>query len=434
MHHLEKQLAHLSKINGHLFLGSEDALTSKGFKREGITHVVSIIQSKIIVADSIKHLHIQLADSSKENIRCHFEQVLAFIDDAIAQGGKVLVHCEKGMSRSASFVIAWLMHDRHRQGLTVDYADILQELIKLRSVVSPNKGFVGQLMDYARELNTNFMSLGHDSLSLIISDLSPESWSSLGRTCRFFRHFVTEKMDKLWIAHLTETFKLSQDEIDFWQEHKLSFPVLFNLYKRLNAIPFPKKSMAFAVGFFGNKTTCTHFIKNAKDNSVLVNMLTGAIFGFKADLIKSYLGSLDQKSRQELLSYAVMADNVNVLKHLDNDSLNWHVVNLQGSNLLFIAAFYGSYNAFLYLHLTKGVDPAQKNQAGASLLEALCYSTRSELIAYVKELKLLDPNAPNHSGLTPWVLARTRKNTILLSAFEEWPALKTPQMLGATGV
>lgn len=68
MHHLEKQLSFLGEINKHLFLGSEDALTSKEFKRRGITHVVSILKSKVVVADSIKHLHIPLADSPKENI------------------------------------------------------------------------------------------------------------------------------------------------------------------------------------------------------------------------------------------------------------------------------------------------------------------------------------------------------------------------------
>lgn len=433
MHHLENLLSFLSEINKHLFLASEDALTRKEFKRKGITHVVSVIQSKVTVADSIKHLHIPLADSPKENIRCHFEKVLAFIDEAIAQGGKVLVHCEKGMSRSASFVIAWLMHDQHRQGLKVDYARILQDLIQIRSAVSPNKGFALQLMNYAEELNINLTSLDKDSLLNVMSYLSPKEWSALSFTSRFFKHFMAkDDMDKLWIAQLKQQFKLSEMEITFWRKQNVSFPVLFKLYERLKTIPLPV-NLAFAVGFFGCESLCKLFI-NTRGQSELEQVLAGAIVGFKSDLVQQHFESLNPAVCQKLVGYAVMADNVAVLEYFDRYPLNWHVLNSQGNNLLSIAAYYGSYNAFVYLHLTKGVDPTQHNNAGATPLEALCYSSNGQLIDYIKGLNCLDPDEPNHSGLTPRTIAAKRENTLLLSAFEQWPAPAEQLALGATGV
>ncbi|WP_220689789.1 dual specificity protein phosphatase family protein [Legionella taurinensis] len=425
-------MSFLSEINKHLFLASEDALTRKEFKRKGITHVVSVIQSKVVVADSIKHLHIPLADSPQENIRCHFEKVLAFIDEAIAQDGKVLVHCEKGMSRSASFVIAWLMHDQHRQGLKVDYARILQDLIQIRSAVSPNKGFALQLMNYAEELNINLTSLDKDSLLNVMSYLSPKEWSALSCTSRFFKHFMAkDDMDKLWIAQLKQQFKLSEMEITFWREKKLSFPALFKLYTRLKTIiPLPV-NLAFAVGFFGCESLCKLFI-NTQGKSELEQILAGAIVGFKSDLVQQHLGSLSPEVCQKLVNYAVMVDNVAVLGYFDGYPINWHIRNPQGNNLLFMAAFHGSYNAFVYLHLTKGVDPTQHNNTGATLLQTLCYSSNGQLIDYIKGLNCLDPDEPNYSGLTPRTIATKRKNTLLLSAFEQWPDPSDQQSLGVT--
>lgn len=52
----------------------------------------------------------------------------------------MLVHCAAGVSRSASFVIAYLMKKRDML-----YPDALRYVKERRKVISPNSGFKKQL-------------------------------------------------------------------------------------------------------------------------------------------------------------------------------------------------------------------------------------------------------------------------------------------------
>ena len=78
---------------------------------------------------------------AQTNIALHFDDVAEFIDEALADGGKVLVNCEMGMSRSSTCVLAYLML---RQKMTAGEA--LSKVRKHRHV-RPNPGFLAQLAE-----------------------------------------------------------------------------------------------------------------------------------------------------------------------------------------------------------------------------------------------------------------------------------------------
>ena len=71
----------------------------------------------------------------------HLPAAISFMDDAHSSGGKVLVHCVAGMSRSVSLVLAYLVQREPRMRL----AEALRLVKQKRTVVSPNPCFMEQL-------------------------------------------------------------------------------------------------------------------------------------------------------------------------------------------------------------------------------------------------------------------------------------------------
>jgi atypical dual specificity phosphatase len=96
----------------------------------------------------VKTKHIMADDSASYNIRYNFEEAFRFIDDATARGGRVLVHCAMGISRSATIVIAYLMY-KYRVPLATAYNFVKAR----RPEINPNPGFMNALQQYEYELS-----------------------------------------------------------------------------------------------------------------------------------------------------------------------------------------------------------------------------------------------------------------------------------------
>lgn len=145
----------------------------------GITHVLSITGADVKMRNThLKHLQIWLEDDSEADLSGSLELAFEFMLSAHTwmhsgahgmassasgeeQGGTrergegggarrtgaVLVHCEAGISRSAATVIAYLV--RYRD-FTLEEAFALVKA--RRSIVSPNHGFVQQLLSFETRL------------------------------------------------------------------------------------------------------------------------------------------------------------------------------------------------------------------------------------------------------------------------------------------
>jgi dual specificity phosphatase 10 len=73
-------------------------------------YVLNMTEQENGPIDGVQQLMCPLLDSDQANIAQYFQEAFEFIQRAIADRSTVLVHCERGVSRSATIVIAWLMH------------------------------------------------------------------------------------------------------------------------------------------------------------------------------------------------------------------------------------------------------------------------------------------------------------------------------------
>ena len=89
---------------------------------------------------------IAVNDCSTQNLKSHFDEAIEFIRHAKQTKSKVLVHCQAGISRSPTLVIAYLMKE---YGKTMD--DAYSMVRKKRPIIAPNLIFMSQLMDFETE-------------------------------------------------------------------------------------------------------------------------------------------------------------------------------------------------------------------------------------------------------------------------------------------
>nr|CAB3266684.1 serine/threonine/tyrosine-interacting protein-like [Phallusia mammillata] len=104
------------------------------------------MESRIIrpnFPDHFKYLIVEVADNPFENILIHFEQVIQFMQICIQNKGCVLVHGNAGMSRSAAFVVAFLM-----QQYEASFVDAYAHVKNKRFCVNLNLGFIHQLKEF----------------------------------------------------------------------------------------------------------------------------------------------------------------------------------------------------------------------------------------------------------------------------------------------
>ncbi|KAK8314710.1 hypothetical protein V6Z12_D01G189600 [Gossypium hirsutum] len=140
-----------SRIAEHIYLGSDAVAKNRELLRKnGITHVLNCVG--FVCPEYFKHdlvyKTLWLQDSPSEDITSILYDVFDYFEDVQEQGGKVLVHCCQGVSRSSSLVIAYLMW---REGQS--FEDAFQYVKAARGVTNPNTGFAFQLLQCQKRVH-----------------------------------------------------------------------------------------------------------------------------------------------------------------------------------------------------------------------------------------------------------------------------------------
>ncbi|KAJ7215315.1 protein-tyrosine phosphatase-like protein [Mycena haematopus] len=122
-------------LKDQIYLGNLWAAKSEEIKQTcRITHILSVCPE--LLPTGAKHLVIPVNDSEYDDLLIHLPDAGRFIEDALAQGGRVLIHCMMGVSRSTTV----LMKTR-----SLSAAAAISFIKQRRPQVQPNYGFLRQL-------------------------------------------------------------------------------------------------------------------------------------------------------------------------------------------------------------------------------------------------------------------------------------------------
>ncbi|KAF7422898.1 hypothetical protein PC9H_011062 [Pleurotus ostreatus] len=115
----------------------------------GITHIVCIRDAKEAFSvrprfpQQFTYMTLDVEDNEEQNLIRLFPAAKKFIDDAISRNGRVLVHCNGGISLSPAFVVMFVM-----QYYNMSWEDALHTVQNRRYCISPNGGFLTQIKEY----------------------------------------------------------------------------------------------------------------------------------------------------------------------------------------------------------------------------------------------------------------------------------------------
>lgn len=139
-----------TRVLDHLYIGSQaDSLDADVMTRFGITHVLNVSvacpQSQHVPEGNF--LRIPVNDGYTDKLLPHFQRAFNFLEKVRESSGRCLVHCLAGISRSPTLSIAYIM--KH---WTMSQDEAYRFVKQRRQHISPNFNFLGQLLEFERQL------------------------------------------------------------------------------------------------------------------------------------------------------------------------------------------------------------------------------------------------------------------------------------------
>ncbi|XP_028324671.1 dual specificity protein phosphatase 13-like isoform X1 [Gouania willdenowi] len=154
LHSAPKSCRHGDEVWANLFLGDMFLSHDKfGLYQLGITHVLNASHGKLcckgnedFYGTTVKYYGVAANDLPTFDLSPFFYPAAEFIHHALTSGGRILVHCAVGVSRSAALVLAYLMIYHHLS--LVSSVRCVQQ----KRWICPNRGFLRQLIGLDKKL------------------------------------------------------------------------------------------------------------------------------------------------------------------------------------------------------------------------------------------------------------------------------------------
>lgn len=143
----------MDRITDKIFLGDINGCSNLyQLRKNKITHILTMAAGiRPLYKKEFKYKVVNIMDLPTQNILIYLEKAIEFINKAVSNGGRVLVHCFAGISRSASTVIAYFMATRK-----MSFMEAFNYVKKRRPIIFPNFGFQRQLLEFEKQLAERF--------------------------------------------------------------------------------------------------------------------------------------------------------------------------------------------------------------------------------------------------------------------------------------
>jgi atypical dual specificity phosphatase len=143
-------VSQVTEIIPSLYLTSVYGATRENIVKKGASLLVNAAQElpkqEISGVESIK---LFLDDTPYALINVYFDRISEKIHDHLNRGGRAVIHCVLGVSRSTSLVLAYLMKYKN---MSLKHA--FEMVSSKRPCVRPNPGFWRQLIDYEKRIKS----------------------------------------------------------------------------------------------------------------------------------------------------------------------------------------------------------------------------------------------------------------------------------------
>ena len=168
----ESQDTPINQINGYLFLGSIDAREPEILSENNITDIIRLTNRKdnVPIPPNVVQTTYYIPDLRSESITLKAHDI---IEAARVSNKRILVHCQAGISRSATIVIGHLMlrtdeihgdiskNIPNKRMTLVEAFDYVEER---RPCIWPNSGFWKELLQLDEVLEKGLISLDKEEL------------------------------------------------------------------------------------------------------------------------------------------------------------------------------------------------------------------------------------------------------------------------------
>jgi len=136
-------------IDSFLFLGSYyDACNFKKMEEFQINFILNVKDSCRYPPQPFQLKHVPVDDYGRTNLsKDIFPKCFKFLEKVKENNGRVLIHCQSGVNRSASIVLAYLMTYRR-----MTFKEAFLFLRERRPIVSPHESYMKQLSEYEMTL------------------------------------------------------------------------------------------------------------------------------------------------------------------------------------------------------------------------------------------------------------------------------------------